>query len=128
MDAARDAAIRERRAAGESYTAIAADYGLSRQRVCDICRGTVPSPGSKEDTKLYRFLTEECAFLTANGKKSKVPLLAYDLVWWAWSKQGHGGYPTMDFFISMSERQILLIPKAGTAVCAFLKKAQSKLG
>lgn len=128
MDAARDAVIRERRKAGESYAAIARDYNLSRQQVCNICREQPPIEGSKESTELYRFLTEECAFPAVNGKKSKVPLMAYNLVSRAWARQGYGGYPTMDFFLSLSEQQILLIPRAGTAVCTFLKAAQSKLG
>ena len=126
MDAARDAAIRERRAAGEAYAAIARDYGLSRQQVCNICREKPLEDGSKESTELYRFLSEDCAFLTANGKKSKVPLKAYNLVWRAWTKQGRYGFPTIAFLRGIPQEIIAAWPGAGSAVSAFILEAQER--
>ena len=127
MDAARNARIQERRAAGESYSAIARDYGLSRQQICNICREKPPVEGSMEGTELYRFLTEENAYLCLNGKKSKVPLMAYDLVWRAWTKQGHHGFPTMAFLLSLSHEEISAWLRAGTAVSAFILEAQERV-
>ena len=126
MDAARDAAIRERRAAGEAYAAIARDYGLSRQQVCNICREKPLEDGSKESTELYRFLSEDCAFLTANGKKSKVPLMAYNLVWRLWAQENRNGYPTMEFFQNLSVQTVSRMTQAGRAICEFINAAQRK--
>ena len=126
MDTIRDREIRRRRQAGESYGSIARDYDLSRQQVCNICKDTTPAAGSKEDTELYRFLVEENAFICSNGKRSNVPLMAYNLVWRAWAVE-HDGYPTMEYFRILPVQDLSRMPKAGRTVCGFIESAKDRL-
>ncbi len=126
MNEARDKKIRMRREAGETYASIAKDYGLSRERIRGICKGKTHEEDGKEGTVLFRYLTETNAILCVNGKKSNVPLLAYEVVLREWLIEGNDGYPTMEFFLNLTEHHIMRIPGGGKTISSFIAKAQSR--
>lgn len=123
----RDREIYQRWEAGEKLRSLADEYGLSVERVRQICKRQAAIEDRGEPSDLYRLLLYRFSFTMPSGRASCAPRFAYRYVTQRWSMADHEGEPTVEFFLSIPEDEIRNARNVGPQTAEYMLSVQAAL-
>lgn len=109
------------RKAGNTLESLSRQFGLSRERIRQIC----DRQGKSHANELYRVLKFKYTFLLPKG--SIAPAHAYRYVLIRWRNQGRGGTPTVAFFLSIPEDEIRSARHIGKRTAEYMLTVQTTI-
>ena len=123
----RNQEIYRRWEAGEKVKSLADAYGISAERVRQICKRQAAVEDPEDTSDLYRLLLYRFSFTMPSGRASCSPRFAYRYVAQRWNIAGHEGKPTMEFFLSIPEDEIRNARNIGNQTAEFMLRVQASL-
>ena len=134
----RNAEICALRNGGASYPHIAHTCSLSVEAVRGIClkdqfikqreQRKQNQSELKEDTDLYVLMVEQNRIYREQGGCAGLPLQSYHQVLQFWPKQGHSGFPPIEFLFDLPLEEFAKKRGVGRNILSFIVSVRESLG